>query len=302
MGGPSGAAPDAGARATDPGTWRVRRHADAGSFLEEAEAWLLLSEAENNLVLGLAYRLRKSTAGFEAPIYLATVEAAEATVSGCAFRTPPFKLGLTRVPLPAIAPLVEDIAQVYENLPAVLGPEPEAKAFATAWGRQRNLTPTLGMRQRIYQLEAVRWREVRAPGGMRQAAAGDLDLVTAWIEAFTRESGVTGGPARRRADEGIRAGALVLWIDAGEPVAMAGVAAGTPNGARIGYVFTPPARRGQGYATALTAHLSQRLLDRGKRFCFLYTDLSNPTSNEIYQRIGYRPISDVVDYVWKGPQ
>ena len=35
------------------------------------------------------------------------------------------------------------------------------------------------------------------------------------------------------------------------------------------------------------------LLDGGRRFCFLFTDLANPTSNSIYQRIGYRPVTDV---------
>ena len=58
-------------------------------------------------------------------------------------------------------------------------------------------------------------------------------------------------------------------------------------------MYTPPELRGRGYATALTAELSQRLLDGrlfegGRRFCFLYTDLANPTSNAIYERIGYR--------------
>ncbi len=28
----------------------------------------------------------------------------------------------------------------------------------------------------------------------------------------------------------------------------------------------------------------------GKKFTALFTDLANPTSNSIYQRIGYRPI------------
>ncbi|NLT43149.1 MAG: GNAT family N-acetyltransferase, partial [Anaerolineae bacterium] len=42
------------------------------------------------------------------------------------------------------------------------------------------------------------------------------------------------------------------------------------------------------------AALSQMLLDRGRRFCFLYTDLANPTSNHIYQEIGYHPVADSV--------
>ena len=90
---------------------------------------------------------------------------------------------------------------------------------------------------------------------------------------------------------------MYLWAD-GEPVAMAGTSGQTPNGARVGPVYTPPALRGRGYASACTAALSQLLLDEGRRFCFLYTDLSNPTSNKIYQAIGYRPVCNADMYTF----
>ena len=45
-------------------------------------------------------------------------------------------------------------------------------------------------------------------------------------------------------------------------------------------------------AGAVTAATSRLQLDRGRRFCFLYTDLANPTSNAIYLRIGYEPVCD----------
>ena len=77
---------------------------------------------------------------------------------------------------------------------------------------------------------------------------------------------------------------------------MAGWTGRTPDGVRIGAVYTPPEYRGRGHATACVAALSQRMLDTGLAFCFLYTDLSNPTSNSIYQRIGYHLVRDVVDY------
>ena len=44
----------------------------------------------------------------------------------------------------------------------------------------------------------------------------------------------------------------------------------------------------------MVAALSQKELDGGARFCVLYTDLRNPTSNGIYPRVGYRPLCDVV--------
>ena len=74
----------------------------------------------------------------------------------------------------------------------------------------------------------------------------------------------------------------------------------TPNGIRIGPVYTPPEQRGHGYASACTATLSQMMLDSGYRYCFLFTDLSNPTSNSIYQKIGYRPVIDIDRYIIEG--
>jgi uncharacterized protein len=89
---------------------------------------------------------------------------------------------------------------------------------------------------------------------------------------------------------------LYVWEDGGRIVSMVGAGGETPNGIRIGPVYTPPECRGRGYATSLTAATSQDQLGRGRRFCFLFTDLANPTSNRIYQRIGYQPVCDVDQY------
>jgi RimJ/RimL family protein N-acetyltransferase len=37
-----------------------------------------------------------------------------------------------------------------------------------------------------------------------------------------------------------------------------------------------------------------RFLDAGLRAAVLYTDLANPVSNALYQRLGYRPVEDRV--------
>ena len=87
-----------------------------------------------------------------------------------------------------------------------------------------------------------------------------------------------------------------LWEADGRPVSLVVAGSRTPNGRRIGPVYTPPAQRGRGYAGALTAAASQDQLDRGAAFCFLFTDLANPTSNAIYRRIGYEPVTDVDQY------
>jgi predicted GNAT family acetyltransferase len=60
---------------------------------------------------------------------------------------------------------------------------------------------------------------------------------------------------------------------------------------RIGPVFTPPESRRHGYAGAVTAAISRAARELVGEV-LLFTDLSNPTSNAIYQRIGYRPVQD----------
>ena len=121
--------------------------------------------------------------------------------------------------------------------------------------------------------------------------------MTEWMIGFDREA--MGGEAGRRdmtamVDELINASNRIgyIWED-GEPVSMCQATGATPHGIRIGAVYTPPELRRRGYASALVAAVSQAELDRGRRWCFLFTDLANPTSNRIYQAIGYRPIRDV---------
>jgi predicted GNAT family acetyltransferase len=79
---------------------------------------------------------------------------------------------------------------------------------------------------------------------------------------------------------------------------MAGFGGKTPSGMRVSWVYTPPEQRGHGYASALVAALTEQLLAAGNRCCFLYTDLANPTSNGIYQRIGYQPVCDAGHYTF----
>ncbi len=274
--------------------YRIQRHPDATAFLARAEPWLLRAEAENNLVLAIARGLTASLGAYELPLYLATVEA-DGEVVGCAWRTPPFKLGLTHMPEAALPLLVADLADVYPSLPAVLGPEPEAETFARLWAELWGVSTRPGMHQRIYRLDEVQPLADVPPGRLRPAT--DADLLTEWIAAFRAEADATGPGAREWAEKRIRNGTVYLWQDT-QPVTMVGVAGRTPNGARVGPVYTPPEQRRRGYGTAATAALSRQMLDDGARFCFLYTDLANPTSNGIYRRIGYRPVIDVVDWTF----
>ena len=137
------------------------------------------------------------------------------------------------------------------------------------------------------------------PGAMRRATPADRELLVAWYQDFFVDA--HGRERPRDQDEreidarlATPSSGLYLWIDT-EPVSLAGYSGPTSNGIRVGPVYTPQEHRRRGYASALTAALSQLLLDGGRRYCFLFTDLANLTSNHIYQAIGYRPVCEVDD-------
>jgi len=135
---------------------------------------------------------------------------------------------------------------------------------------------------------------------MMLARPEHLGLLTDWIEAFHEEASLS-NPRQdyaRMADNWIRRNgrSAYLWVDRGRPVSLTGAGGLTPKGIRVGPVYTPPDARGRGYASNLVAEVSQALLDSGRTFVFLFTDLANPTSNKIYQAIGYEPVSDVDEW------
>ena len=272
-------------------TYELVRHAGPGDFLQRAESWLLASEAEHNLHLSLAYA-RRDAGATGADVLFDTVEQ-DGDLVGCVIRTPPHKLLITSMPPEAAPDIVGPVAELYDEIPAVLGPADSAVAVASAWTALKGGGWETGMQQRIYRLDQV--EPVRpVPGAMRLATMDDLELLTDWGTGFARDAGHVFLLVREQVNRMIERQDLHIWQDE-SPASMAVAQGATPNGCRVGYVYTPPELRGRGYASALVARLSQRMLDSGMTFCVLYTDLGNPTPNAIYQRIGYNAICDVRD-------
>ena len=270
----------------------IVRHKSGEEFLQRAGAWLTEHEVENNLILSVAAQLVKAP---REDAYLVSVEA-NGEVVGCAFRTPPYKLGVTRMPAEAFDALSAHVMDVFENTPAVLGPEESARPIAERIAARQGGTVRRGMAQRVYELTKVVPPANPPAGKMRLAQQADMELIADWLDAFTRE--ISHGPddVRSYTRAHIANKTVFFWDDDG-PKTTALWAGQTPNGVRVGFVYTPPEFRGRGYASAVTAAASQRALDSGFRFCCLYTDLGNPTSNAIYQKIGYQPVADVTDYI-----
>jgi hypothetical protein len=276
---------------------RICQHADARAFLDRAEAWLLREEQRYGLLLGVAYQVLGGLHRYRQPIYWATVEddgkPGAAAIVGCAFRTPPFQVGVTELPPDAIEPLISSLRESYLSLPGVGGPERTAMAFATAWTERFGGRWLVEHRQRLHSLVAVRFPSAPAPGALRLALPADVPVARAWMAGFIRDTAVRHVTANSAANL-IEEGRLHFWID-GQPRCMVGAVRDTPNTTGVAAVYTPPPFRNRGYASVAVATLSRQLLDAGRRSCFLYTDLANPTSNSVYRRIGYEPIDDVVD-------
>lgn len=277
-------------------TLEVHRPGTVEEFLASAGAFLAEREAEHNLPLGICTQIRTLPELFaDDPPRFVVVKHGDRVV-GATLRTPPFNQVLSEME----TDVVDAIARTLEgeSLPGVLGPQAAAARFVERWTASCRVQARLDTRERIFRLERV-IAPRPVPGRWRLAEPRDRELLADWIVAFVTEA-VPGDPVPTdplaAADRWIagRHRRLYAWEDAhGRVVSMVGAGGETPRGVRIGPVYTPPAERGHGYASALTAAASQDQLDRGRQFCFLFTDLANPTSNHIYQAIGYEPVRDV---------
>jgi len=275
---------------------KLNRFSSASQYYERTKGYLLQYEPHHSVILGLIDALINSPERFQHPPYLATVEADE-TVLAVALQLPPRKLLLSQaIELKAIEMIAQDFHSRLEPLAGVLGAIPEGKTFAQTWQTLTGQSYREGMAQRCFQLETVQSLP-KVNGHLRVGTSAERELLTTWCQAFIKEAlnDVEKQDAESIVERLLHQGSLYLWQDQ-VPVSMANSTRPTPNGIAINLVYTPPEYRRKGYATACVASLSRSLLASGRKYCFLFTDLANPTSNHIYQKIGYQPMGDLLDY------
>jgi hypothetical protein len=271
---------------------RVLLHPDARAFLARAEPWLTRAEMEHSVALQSARFARTEGWRFQQPLYWATIEDASGIV-GCAFRTPPHRLGITALPPEAIPELVESVGSIYRTVAGVAGPEPAAKAFTTAWLGQRGGSSVVRTRQRLLEHKAIVPTSKRVHGTLRLAAGTDAGTALEWGAAFARESGLTmlDGSVCAQLITDRR---LYFWDD-GVPRCMLGVLRETRDAAAIGILYTPPTLRERGYATASVVAFSQQLLDRGMTRSYVCIDPADAAAYSVCSKLGYGVVQDTVD-------
>lgn len=274
---------------------KIIKHKDALSFLLKSENYLQLDEARNNLLIGLANSMKNNQRELDGEELFYTIVDGDEIV-GCAIRTngdTPFTI--SKIDKQYLPVLTKRLISDNVKLIGINGDIDSVKNFVGIYG----VKTKLHMHQGLYELREVIMPKV---SGVARIASKDsqedFEMATEFlrgfmIDCFDEDSAQKAQNLMKRYLEFHK---IFLWIVDKRPVAMAARTRQGRDGAAISLVYTPPEYRGRGYASAVTAYCSQYILDQGKSLCYLHTDMKNPISNSIYQKIGYQKLGEFIHY------
>ncbi|WP_240139575.1 GNAT family N-acetyltransferase [Streptomyces sp. MUM 178J] len=267
---------------------------DVEEFRREADEHLAAEAARATTLLTVSETVRRhGTQVYGGPACFGWWRRGPGAPAEAAFlQTPPWPPALGPMPDRLAAELAGQLRSRGARLPGVRGGDRAARAFADAWAGPGGWQLT--GRIRLFRLGALTPPHPAPPGRARQASGADLDLAASWLREFAAAVGVTHAMDYAQfAEQRIAEGSLHLWERPdGRPVSMAAHSTPLAGQSRISHVYTPPPLRGRGYAAGATAAVTRAALAVGAQQVLLFTDLANPTSNALYQRLGYRPLAD----------
>lgn len=220
----------------------------------------------------------------------------DGSVVGAGMANRPYNLFLAKLPAGAARQLADHLYADDFDLPGVTGERETAREFADRWRQLRDVHPVMQISHCTYRLDDLVFPTGLA-GNARRARADEMPLIAEWLDAFHEEA----LPHDPRVDpvelatQRIGAGEVWCWTIDDAPVAMTACSQAAAGVARVGPVYTPPMERGHGYAAGATAAATQCALDVGAAHVMLYADRSNPISNALYRRLGFRPDHDAED-------
>jgi ribosomal protein S18 acetylase RimI-like enzyme len=280
----------------------IKYYQDAADFLAHTGEYLLKDEARYGLITGIARILETHPESFGEEAWFCSVDTGK-DINAIAIRTPPRNVLLAYFSgsLETIGEhLVAAVSDKYETIPGITSDKELGNIFTELWCKKHDIKISFTMSQRIHRLDKVNDVPL-SPGTFRAATMVDKGLLTEWFEGFRID---IGGEEMNEPEvnfmPALELGWIFLWED-GRPVSMATKSRPTEKGMNVTGVYTPPELRGRGYATSCVAELSRNILQSGKEFCMLYTDLANPASNSIYKKIGYKEVCDSVHHTFKIP-
>lgn len=283
-----------------------KNYSDVEEFYTTCYEFLEEHEAENNLIFGILETLRTNIHAYDptyTPEMIAVFENTNIVI--VSLRTPPYNQIISYTEEKNSIPvLIDKIIENGVDLPGILGFKEGAQLFADIWTDKVRKNKILNMNERIYRLEKVN-PQILDVNQFEVATTEDTDLLVNYAKDFIQDVYANSPQEQVERNRKQIAKNMEKWVSEGivytlrtnnTIVSITKASRDTPNGKAITLVYTPPKYRRKGYATELVAKLCQLILDEGKKFCFLFTDLANPTSNKIYMNIGFKPIMDVDDY------
>lgn len=287
---------------------------DPAPFLQRAGQWLAADPVVSTVVASTAARLAQPGSGARLPYcWFAVLADPAGTVAGVAMRTapfPPYPLYLLPMPDAAAVALADAVVDRDEQVGGVNGVLPASRVCAERIAERIGGQVAESMHTRLFELGTlVDPAPVR--GRLRSAYRHEAPLALEWFDRFhvdaDEQAGHRGHGDRtenltlEEIGERIRLGRIWLWVDEADvPRHLTGVNPPAHGVARIGPVFTPKEHRGRGYASAAVAEVSRHLLSEGSRVT-LFTDQANPTSNRIYQSLGFEPVVDTIELTITAP-
>ncbi|RBO92572.1 putative GNAT family acetyltransferase [Nocardia puris] len=274
---------------------RIEITSDAAAYRAAAAPFLDRDPLRHSVIATAVSNLLTGLHGEVGTSFFLSARDADDVVVGAAMRTAGRDAYLGALPEGGAVAVAEVLAGVAPDNGGVEATLRDADAFAQRWCALLGVEARERYRTRLFRLEELH-APAAPPGAPRRATEADVDPCVAWAAAMNREAlgsapGLSADAIRAR----VAAGRWWLWEVDDVPVSLVAHQVPVAGWSRIGPVYTPPAERGRGYASALTAHVSRVLRADGLDVC-LFTDLANPTSNKIYRAIGYRPVHDFVNY------
>ncbi|MYS21428.1 Predicted acetyltransferase, GNAT family [Streptomyces sp. DvalAA-14] len=276
---------------------------DVDDFLARAGPFLRSRPALHTMALTVTDTLRTrrpAAAGAGAPLFGRLERAGE--VRAVFYRTPRGRLSPTPLTPGDADRLAVRLAALGHRFPGVSADHDTAAAFAEAWQRQTGATPTPRERLRLYRLGTLTPPEPRPAGRGRLVGAQDREHLMRWCRAFAADVGEAVAPdaaswaGTRFADKH-----YTFWqTPDGTAVSLAGTTPMVAGHIRVDPVYTPAHLRGRGYAGAVTVEVSRAALAAGATDVVLFANAGNPTSNALYQRIGYVPVADFAVHDFSG--
>lgn len=198
------------------------------------------------------------------------------------------------------APVLEEAAAMAldrlaegDTLRVVAKPQ-AADSIAQYIAARRTITAHSRLRMRAFVNPRPRPPRNRA-ACIECPTRADLPALAACMAGFARECfGETpeADALLRRAEAALDNPLLLVVREAGEIAAMACCTRETAWHRAISQVYTRPPSRGRGYAAALAAELSGRILSLGKT-PMLYADVDNHAAVRAYESVGFTPCGRV---------